>query len=131
MRLLAVCLAFLLITSVVAAPGLAGKYTGDWKSSSSGSGGAIRFTLDGPRDEIWRAELSFVLDGANVPTVMREVKVKEPNIELTYDFDAAGATLRSHITGEWDGSTFKGKYDTTVGGAPIDSGVWTAVSDKK
>lgn len=130
MTRLALCLAVLITTSA-AAPGLAGKYVGEWKSSGSGNGGAIRFTLDGPHAEIWKAELSFVLDGADVPTVMRETKVNEAKIELTYTFEAQGTTLQSHITGDWDGAAFKGKYDTTVSGAPIDSGTWTAVREKK
>ena len=125
-----ILLAFLIAASA-AAPGLAGKYVGEWKSNGSGNGGAIRFTLDGPHAEIWKAELSFVLDGADVPTVMRETKVGETKIELTYTFETQGATLQSHITGDWDGVAFKGKYDTTVGGAPIDSGTWTAVREKK
>jgi hypothetical protein len=114
-----------------AAPGLAGKYVGEWKSNASGNGGAIRFTLDGPHAETWHSELSFVLDGANVSTVMREVKVSDTTIELTYDFDTQGATLRSHISGDWDGTAFKGKYDTTVAGSPIDAGTWTATREKK
>ena len=48
---------------------MAGKYTGDWKSNGSGNGGAIRFTLEGPKAEIWHSELSFILDGADVPTI--------------------------------------------------------------
>jgi hypothetical protein len=129
MRRLAVCLA--LVTASLAAPGMAGKYTGDWKSNGSGNGGAIRFTLEGPKAEIWHSELSFILDGADVPTIMRDVKVNESKIELTYDFDAQGATLRSHIIGDWDGAAFKGKYDTTLGGSPVDAGTWAAVRDKK
>jgi hypothetical protein len=113
------------------APGLAGKYVGDWKSSSSGNGGAIRFTLEGPHAETWHSELTFRLDGVDVPTVMRDVKVGETKIELTYDFDTQGATLRSHVTGDWDGAAFKGKYDTTVGGSPVDAGTWDAVREKK
>jgi hypothetical protein len=113
------------------APGLAGKYVGDWKSGASGNGGALRFTLEGPHVETWHSELSFVLDGADVPTVMREVKVNEAKIELTYDFDAQGATLRSHITGAWDGAAFKGKYETTLGGSPVDGGTWTAVRERE
>jgi hypothetical protein len=129
MQRLAVCLAFLLIATAVAEPGLAGKYVGEWKSSGS-NGGAIRFTLDGPHAEIWHADLTFVLGGAEVPTVMRDVKVKVSNIDLTYDFDTQGATLRSHVTGDWDGAAFKGKYETTAGGTPVDSGTWTAVREK-
>jgi len=113
------------------APGLAGRYVGDWKSSGSGDGGALRFTLDGPHTETWKAELTFDFSGAVVPTVMREVKVDETKIDLTYDFNAQGATLRSHVTGDWDGAAFKGKYQTTMGGSQVDAGTWNAVREKK
>src|ERR1051326_7823594 len=97
MRKLALCLVILLSVAIAADRGLAGKYAGDWKSNS-GDGGAIRFTLDGPHGEAWKCDLMFVLSGTDVKTTMREVKVQETKIDLLYDFDAAGNTLRSHVT---------------------------------
>jgi hypothetical protein len=35
-----------------------------------------------------------------------------------------------HIAGNWDGASFKGKYETTMAGAPADTGTWTAVREK-
>lgn len=130
MRRVAVCVAILLTAAIGADRGLAGKYVGEWKSSGSDIGGSVRFSLDGPNAETWKCDLTFALNGADVKTTMREVKVQNTKIELTYDFDAGGTTLRSHITGNWDGTTFKGNYDTTAGGVPIDNGTWTAVRDK-
>ena len=131
MRRIGLCLAILLAAAFAADPGLAGRYAGDWKSGASGSGGALQFALDGPRDETWKCDLTFSLDGAEVRTTMREVKVQEKRIELTYDFDAGGAALRSHVSGEWDGAKFRGQYETTMGGVQVDAGTWTAAPDKK
>jgi hypothetical protein len=130
MRALAVCLA-IAMTASADTPGLAGRYVGDWKSGASGTGGALRFTLEGPHVEAWKAQLTFILGGVEVPTVMREVRVDQTKIELTYDFDTQGATLRSHITGDWDGAAFKGKFETTMSGSPVDGGTWTAVREKE
>ena len=104
---------------------LAGKHAGEWKSNSSDVGGPIRFTLEAAGGT-WKCDLSFGLNGADVKTTMKTVKVQGSKIELLYDFDAGGMTLTSHVTGEWNGSGFKGNYDTTGGGVPVDSGTWSA-----
>jgi hypothetical protein len=121
------CLLFL-TTAFAADPDLAGRHAGEWKSASSGNGGAIRFTLDSGTGGTWKCDLSFDLDGANVKTVMREVKVEGAKVEFTYDFDVQGLTLRSHVLGEWKGTAFSGRYETTAvaDGSAIDGGTWNA-----
>lgn len=131
MRRLSICLAILLTAALAADRGLAGKYNGEWKSGSNGNGGKLTFTLEGPHAETWKSDLSFVLGDAVIPTVMREVKVNDTKVEFTYDFDVQGATLRSHLTGEWNGASFSGKYETTMAGSPVDGGTWNAVREKK
>jgi len=69
-------------------------------------------TLEAGAGGVWKCDLSFALDGADVKTVMREVKVQGAKVEFTYDFDVQGVTLRSHVVGEWKGTAFSGRYDT-------------------
>jgi hypothetical protein len=126
MRRLSICLV-ILMAILAADPDLAGRYAGEWKSGSSGNGGAIRFTLETAGDT-WKCDLSFGLDGGDVKTVMREVKVQGTKVEFTYDFDVQGLTLRSHVMGEWNGTAFTGRYETTAvaDGSPVDGGTWNA-----
>jgi major membrane immunogen (membrane-anchored lipoprotein) len=119
----------LLIAGAVAADrDLAGKYTGEWKSGSSGNGGTIRFTLTSSDGGAWKSDLSFDLDGSLVKTTMREVKLSEGKIELVYDFEIQGVTARSKVKGEWNGSAFRGNYETSLadGSQGIDGGTWSA-----
>src|SRR3954451_7758102 len=85
---------------------LIGKYSGEWKSGASAVGGDIRFSLE-PSGDAWKSELTFDLEGATVKTIMRRVTLQDGRIELIYDFDAQGTTLRSHVQGAWTGSAFK------------------------
>jgi hypothetical protein len=127
MRCFAVCLAVFLTCASAANRDLAGRYAGEWKSASSGNGGAIRFTLDGGTAGAWKCDLAFDLDGSNVKTTMRDVKVQDTKVEFTYDFEAQGVTLRSHVMGDWTGTEFKGKYETSLAdGSPVDGGTWSA-----
>jgi hypothetical protein len=118
----------LAIAAAFGAVDLTGSYSGDWKSEASGNGGAIRFTLSAPAGGAWKSDLAFGLDGSDVKTIMREVKVQDDKVELVYDFDVQGTTLRSHIKGQWNGTAFKGSYETTTpnGSAAVDSGSWSA-----
>jgi hypothetical protein len=118
----------LIVAAFAADRDLAGRFAGEWKSDSSGSGGTIQFVLTPQEGAAWKSDLTFSLNNDEVKTVMREVKLQDGKIELTYDFEAQGATLRSHVKGDWDGKAFHGKYETTVTGSsdPVDNGSWTA-----
>ena len=110
---------------------LAGRYTGEWKSNFSGGGGAFRMMLEAAPDGTWKCEAGFSLEGAEVRTTMRQVKLLDSKLDVTYDFEVQGATLRTHMTGEWNGSAFKGRYETTVvDGAGVDEGTWSATRAK-
>jgi hypothetical protein len=132
MRQVLACLLILIAGAVAADRDLPGKYTGEWKSASSGNGGAIRFTLATSADGAWKSDLSFDLDGSLVKTTMREAKLSDGKIELLYDFDIQGVTARSHVKGEWNGTAFQGKYETTLadGTQSLDGGSWNAARDK-
>lgn len=124
---------FVLIAAAFAADrDLAGRFGGEWKSASSESGGTIQFALAPQEGAAWKCDLTFSLNDAEVKTSMREVKLQEGKIELVYDFDVQGTTLRSRVKGEWDGAAFRGKYETTVsdGSQQVDSGSWSASRKK-
>jgi hypothetical protein len=128
------CLVFLssLLLVRAADTGMAGVYSGVWKSDSSGDGGSIRMTLTAIPDESWKCEISFTLSGAEVTTKMRSCKLENSQLDVAYDFDIQGVTARSTITGKWDGKAFAGRYQTTVGdgGDTIDAGTWNAARAK-
>ncbi len=106
---------------------LAGRYAGEWKSNSSGAGGAIRMTLETAPDGTWKCEAGFSLEGADIKTTTHQIKLQDSKLDVSYDFEVQGATLRSHMTGEWNGSAFNGRYETTViGGDGVDAGTWSA-----
>src|SRR5882724_6611871 len=107
---------------------LAGRYAGEWKSNSAGGGGAFRLSLDQSPDGAWKLDVVFTYAGAEVKTIVREVKVGQSKLDASYDFDLLGTTLRSKITGELKGTAFEGRYQTTTvdGAAVADEGTWTA-----
>ena len=106
---------------------LAGRYTGEWKSGSSGNGGALRMTLEAVPDGTWKCEAGFTLDGAEIKTATHEIKLQDSKLDLSYDFEVQGARLRSRMTGAWDGSVFKGRYETSIiDGDAVDAGTWSA-----
>jgi len=131
MRELVVCLLLAAFAGIAADRDLSGRYEGEWKSAS-GNGGAIRFTLDAGTGGVWKADLMFTLDGADVKTTMREVKLQDGKIELAYDFNVQGLTARSRVKGEWNGTAFRGQYETTLvdGGQTVDGGTWSAAKQK-
>jgi hypothetical protein len=129
MRYLTILFVFLLIASA-ADRDLAGRYAGEWKSSGSGGNGSFRLSLEPAPDGTWKCEVTFTFAGDDVKTIMREVKVEQSKLDVSYDFDLMGNTLRSRITGEWNGKAFDGKYQTTGGGAAVDDGVWNAARAK-
>src|SRR5690348_15800111 len=108
MRQKTIWLLLAVFAGIAADRDLAGRYAGERKSGVAGNGGAIRFTLDAGTGGAWKADLMFTLDGADVKTTMREVKLQDGKIELAYDFDVQGLTARSRVKGEWNGMAFRG-----------------------
>jgi hypothetical protein len=126
------CLCFLLLTSVLlvraADTGMAGSYTGEWKSDSSGSAGALHMTLDANS----KCDISFTLAGEEVKTKIQSFKLENSQFEVAYDFEVQGIVARSKLTGKWDGKAFTGRYQTTVvdSGDGVDAGTWSASRGK-
>ncbi len=132
MRYAAAVFLAVLFVARAAAPDLAGRYSGDWKSNGSGGNGSFRMNLEHGDGGAWKGDVTFTFGGAEVKTVTREVKVADSRVEISYDFDLIGNELRSRVTGEWNGKGFEGKYQTTSvdGSTPVDEGVWSAAPAK-
>jgi hypothetical protein len=132
MRHLALLFLLLLVGVRAADRDLAGKYSGEWKSNSSGGGGAFRMNLELAADGTWKWEVTFTYAGQEVKTTAGQVKVAQSKLEGWYDFDLQGFTLRSRITGEWNGKAFEGKYQSGAadGSATVDEGVWNVAKAK-
>src|SRR5215510_7908688 len=132
MRRLPILLLLALFTLLGAADDFAGAYAGEWKSNSSGNGGTIHFKLNSSPSGGWTCDLTFGLEGSDVKTTMREVRVQDRKVELTYDFELQGAALRSKVKGEWKSSAFAGTFETSLvdGSAAVDSGTWNAARPK-
>ena len=77
-------------------------------------------------------KLCFDLIDESLVVSVCQVKVEQSKLEASYDFDLLGTTLRSRITGEWNGKAFDGRYQTTggEGGEAVDEGVWNAARVK-
>ena len=127
MRRFTIWMLLLVLGGYCADRDLAGRYIGEWKSNSSGAGGALRMTLDAAPDGTWKCEAGFSLEGTDMKTTTHEIKLQDSKLDVSYDFEVQGATLRSHMTGEWNGRVFSGRYETTViGGDGVDAGTWSA-----
>ena len=124
-------LTLLLLTSLLcvraADSDLAGRFSGDWKSAGAGSGGTFRMNLESSGGA-WKCEVNFNFGDQEVKTRNCGAKVAQGKLEAAYDFDLLGNTLRSKITGTWNGKAFEGQYHTTAveGGSAVDEGTWSA-----
>ena len=132
MRYLTLLFLLLLVHVRAADRDLAGRYAGEWKSNGSGGGGAFRMSLDLTPGGAWKWDVTFMYAGAEVKTTPRELKLNQSKLEGSYDFDLQGFSLRSHVTGEWNGKAFEGRYQTTTtdGSTGVDEGVWNVAPAK-
>jgi len=121
----------LFLVAAFAADDLMGGYKGEWKSSNSGNGGEFLFVLKNG-DGGSMAEVGFTLDGATVTGKPRTVKLQDNKLDLVYDFSVQGYDLRTSHKGEWNGTEFRGTYETQTqdGSQTVDSGTWTAKRKK-
>ncbi len=128
MHRIALLILFVLAPLLAADKDLAGNYTGEWKSNGAAGSGSFRMSLRPQSDGTWKCEVSFQFEGEDVKTTMRTCTVAGSKLEASYDFELQATTLRSKITGQWDGKAFAGQYGTTVadGGDAIDDGAWNA-----
>ena len=104
-----------------------GHWAGDY--SGQNGGGRINVRLAGEGDKVSSAVVTFTWQGEEVKTDIREFKLAGQNLEITYDFNLAGARLRSAIKGtRTEKDKLKGTYRTTVvdEGSEVDNGTWEA-----
>ena len=132
MRYLHLLLLFSVLLVRAADTDVAGRYTGEWKSDSSGNNGAVHMSLAPAPDGAWKCEISFTLSGEEVKAKVQSFKLENAQLEVAYDFEVQGVTARSRLTGKWDGKAFAGRYQTTVAdsGDGIDAGTWSAARAK-
>ena len=130
MRVMVPIVACLLAAMLAAAGGndIAGSYAGDWTSSSSGVSGRFHLTLASSADGKWQCEVTFSLDGEDVKTTVKSLKVEGAKLEVAYEFNIQGYDLRSTINGELRDKKLEGKYRTqaVADGSPVDEGEWKA-----
>jgi hypothetical protein len=128
------CLLFLATVLLVRAAdtGMAGPYAGEWKSDSSGSGGAVHMTLAAAPDGSWKCDISFTLAGEEVKSKVQSFKFENSQLDVAYDFEIQGVVAHSKLTGNWDGKVFSGRYQTTVVDTADagDAGTWNAERSK-
>jgi hypothetical protein len=104
----------------------ADNWSGNWAGTWTGQSGSgdMRVKLsqaDGQR----KAEASFTIEGADVPTVVKSLKIDGDNIDFEYSFDLQGYKLTSHLTGKRKDRAMEGAYKTTAeDGSDVDSGTW-------
>jgi hypothetical protein len=123
---------FLLVAFLAGADdqSLAGTYTGDWTGGTASGNILLKFEQ---AEGKWSCEASFTLSGADVKTVTKSVKVDGNKIEVKYEFDLQGNKLMSTVTGQLQGRTLEGKYETVTvpDGGPVDAGTWKAKAAAK
>lgn len=126
MRTWGVFVVLLLICALAGAQasdsGWAGSWAGTWSGESAS--GDMRLKLS-KADNQWKAEADFSLSGADVPTVVKAVKVDGDKIDLEYDFELQGFKATSKLTGTKKDKTIEGTYKTTgADGSAVDAGTW-------
>lgn len=119
-------LSLVVFVSLLAAEA-AGKFTGTWTSSSSGSNGALTIALAPGSSGEWTATSSFTYQGQEVKTLPVSVKVTGDQVEVVFSYDLGDAKLHSDMKATLTGDTLKGKYvSMDASGQPVDEGTWQA-----
>ncbi|HXB72082.1 MAG TPA: hypothetical protein VNY05_27850 [Candidatus Acidoferrales bacterium] len=132
MRYLHLLLLSSLLLVRAADTGMAGPYTGEWKSDSSGNSGAVHMTLSTAPDGAWKGEFSFTVDGEELKSKVQSFKLENSQLDAACDVQVQGMTGHVKLTGKWDGKAFAGRYQTTIGDTsdPVDAGAWNASRSK-
>jgi hypothetical protein len=107
--------------SATAKPSVVGQYTGEWKSGADASG-ALRIKLK-QEGTTWAAEAMFTFERADVPTKMKSVEIEGTKVILVFDWEIQGTPGQSRISGELNGDTLQGTFETKSPEGPS-KGTW-------
>jgi hypothetical protein len=103
-----------------------GRYLGKWEGGSAS--GKLELTVTGTEGQPVSAEVVFTYQDQRVPTQLRVFKAAGAAIEIVYDYELGGTTLRSSLKGEVRDKKITGTYVATVAntGDGVDRGTWEA-----
>lgn len=103
-----------------------GRYLGKWEGSSAS--GKVEITITGTDGQPVSADVVFTYQDQRVPTKLREFKTAGAAVQIVYDYDLGGTTLRSALKGEVKDKKVAGTYVATVAntGDSVDQGNWEA-----
>jgi hypothetical protein len=124
-----VAVALLLLAGFAFAAGYGlkpGRYLGKWEGSSAS--GKVEITITGTDGQPTSADVVFTYQDQRVPTKLREFKAAGAAVEIVYDYDLGGTTLRSALKGEVSDKKVSGTYVASVAntGDSVDRGTWQA-----
>lgn len=116
-----------LVLLLIAAAAIEGRYEGKWSSTAGSGNGDIRIAVL-PGEGGWKGEAMFTMDGSEVPCKVVRLELNETKVVIAYQFNLAGYSLVSTLTGEAKGDSISGKYETKTsdGSQQIDAGSWSA-----
>lgn len=98
-----------------------GQYKGEWRSSPE-AGGELRIKLK-QEGTTWAAEALFTFERADVPTKMKSVEIEGTKVVLVFDWEIQGTPGQSRISGELNGDTLHGTFETKSPEGPS-KGTW-------
>ena len=103
-----------------------GRYLGKWEGSSAS--GKVEITITGTVDQPVSADVVFTYQDQRVPTKLLEFRTAGAAVEIVYEYDLGGTTLRSALKGEVKDKRLAGTYVATVAntGDSVDRGSWEA-----
>jgi hypothetical protein len=121
-------LRFVLLVILFAAAALAqdkltlGVYKGAWIGPSGGGDFIVTIKDDGKGG--LTADLSLTAGGEALTGKVTSSKVDGARVEIVYDLDVQGATLKILIQGTLSGKTLSGTWKSTAEGQSVDEGTW-------
>jgi hypothetical protein len=125
LKLIVLCLCS---TILLLSAELSGRFKGDWSSGGSGSSGSIQLTIKPGDDAVQASAVTFDLNGTEVKTTIKTLRIAGGEIEMSYQFDLGGVQLISNLKGKLEGEKLAGTYRTASAGQndAVDQGTFQA-----
>jgi hypothetical protein len=129
MRTIVFFLALFALTLNASAAGLTGTYKGTWSGNTGG--GDFTITLDTHDNANPKAQVSFSYSGEEVKCDVTSVKIDGSKVTVVYKFEIEEMQLQSTLTGELQGKTLQGTYETKSlsEGSGVDEGTWKTTAE--